>query len=326
MQRFFFAIGLVWAVTVSGVEAQTANAGVSGQSRASAQSGQARVSAETKQDADARVNRKGKSADAGADARQQGRVEADAGQQSLNLDAGTQINAVLKSTLDSRQAADGQQFLLKTARDVKAGGRTVIRKGATLVGHVVSAQSKAEGEGRSSLTVMIDGVRQGEETIPLQAVFVGVVQQAAQSSVDSDLGGAMAGAEPPRRGSGGGLLGGGGGLVGGVTGAVGGTVDSTVGSTVGATTRTVGEVSGVGNVGSSVGNVGSSVGGVGSAVSGAGRTLFTLGGGVTATASGSLSGATEFTRSGKDLKLEKGTEFVLAVTGGGQVGADAGRR
>jgi type IV secretory pathway TrbL component len=45
----------------------------------------------------------------------------------------------------------------------------------------------------------------------------------------------------------------------------------------------------------------------------AGRAPFSLAGGVTAAASGSVSGATEFTQSGKDLKLEKGTEFVLSV-------------
>lgn len=317
MGRFSISLAMV-LVAGAGVNAQQAGGSAEGRAQVSAQAGQKKVSADVRQETNASIRRSGKSAEVNGGSRSQGGAQggaqANAGQQGLNLEAGTQLQAVLTSTLDSRRVEEGQQFVLKTTKDVKAGGQRVIRKGSKLIGHVVNARSKVEGEGRSSLLLMVDGVEQGGQVLPLQATFVGVVRQTMQSSLDSDFGSPMSTApSAPRRSSGGGLLGGG--LVGGVT--------STVDSTLSATAQTAGSVTGVGtNAGSTVsGAVNSTVSGtaaatgsVTGAAAGAGRTLFSLGNGVTAVASGSVSGATEFTQQGKDLKLEKGTEFVLLVT------------
>lgn len=322
MKKFHLVSGLFIALfTVSGTMAQTVSGSAESRTQGNAQTRRAGASAESGQQTRADVRRNGGKVEANAASQSQGSAEAGAGQQ-LDLDAGTQINAVLKSTLDSKHADEGQQFLLKTTKDVKAGGRTVIRKGSTLVGHVVSAQSKAEGQGKSTLALMIDGVEQNGQVMPLRAVFAGMVQHTVQSAVDSDLSSPMPAPSAPR--SGGGLLGGG--VVGGVTGAVG--------STVNATTQTIGGVAGgatgtlAGTATTTVNGATSTVGNVAGsgAVNGAGQVLFALSNGVTATASAGLTGTTEFTRTGRDFKLEKGSEFLLAVTGSSQTSASAGQK
>lgn len=315
MKRFSFATGLACSIVMAtAVIAQTASSSTSTQSRGEAQSGRAKASAETKQDAHVQLQRKGRTAEARADAQAQNNTNVQAGNSSLNLDSGTQLQAVLRSTLDSKQAAEGQQFLLKTTKDVKSGGRSIIKKGSTLVGHVVTAQSKAEGKGQAGMTLMIDGLQQEDQIIPLQAVFVGMIQQSAQSAFDSDLSSPMPSRSAPQQSSSGGGLLGGGGLVGGATG--------TVNSTLGATTQTVGNLGG--STAGTSGALSSTTNGTLSATSGVtnggllnepGRVLFNLQNGLTATTSGTVSGATEFSRAGKEVKLEKGTEFVLAITG-----------
>ncbi|HZS03454.1 MAG TPA: hypothetical protein VFD58_01145 [Blastocatellia bacterium] len=321
MRRFSLTLGLVCALAIA-TQAQTAQTSSSSQAQGSAQSGKVKTSADAKQDANANVRRDGRKTEASANSKSQGNASAEAGQQSLNLDAGTQINAILGSTLDSNRTQDGQQFLLKTTKDVKAGGRTVVKKGSTLIGHVANAQSKAEGGGTSALTLVIDGVEQGGQTMPLQAIFTGMIQQTAQSTLDSEMSAPISAPSAPRQSSGGGGLLGGGGVVGGVTGTLDGAVNTT--------TRTVGSVTGGAagtNAGGTLSNtVNSTVSTAGGVTGQPGQVLFSLSNGVTAVTSGSASGATEFTRTGKDLKLEKGTEFILAVTGSSQTSAAAGRK
>jgi hypothetical protein len=324
MKRFSFATGLVCSITLAtAVTAQTASSSTSTQARGEVQTGRTKTSAETKQETNIQIQRKGRTAEAKTDAQAQNSSNLKAGDSSLNLEAGTQLQAVLKNTLDSKQAEEGQQFLLKTTKDVKAGGQRVIKKGSTLVGHVVRAQSKAEGSGQAGMTLMIDGIQQDNQIIPLQAVFVGMIQQTAQTAFDSDLSSPMPSPSAPQRSSGGGLLGGGG-LVGGATGAVN--------STLGATTQTVGSVAG--NTAGAGGALSSTTNGTLAATSSAtnagllnepGRVLFNLQNGLTATTSSTASGATDFSRAGKEIKLEKGTEFVLAITGQTQAAARTSR-
>ncbi len=320
MKRFSFATGLACScVMAATVIAQTAASSTRVQSRDEVQVGQAKVSADAKQEADVRGQRKGRTIETNADSQAQSNANVQTGNSSLNLDAGTQLQAVLKSTLDSKQAEAGQPFLLKTTKDVKAGGRRVIKKGATLVGQVVTAQSKAEGQGQAGLTLMITGVQQGEQVIPLQAIFVGMIQPTLQTGVDSDL--STPTRPAPARSSGGGGLLGGGGLVGGATGAVNGTL--------GATTQTVGNIGGSttgvnGTLANTTNGTLAATGGVNSGLlNEPGRVLFSLENGLTATST--VSGATAFRRAGKEVKLEKGTEFVLAITGNSRTSANSDR-
>jgi hypothetical protein len=292
MKFISFATGIVCAALLAtATTAQTAGS-TNAQASGSVQAGPGKAAVETRQEASLEAQRKG------------GR--------SLKLEEGTQLQARLKNTLDSKQAENGQQFLLQTTKDVKAGGQKVIKKGATLVGHVVTTQSKAEGKGRSEMTLMIDGLQQGAQVIPLQAIFVGMMQQTVQSMGDSDGSSALSPMTTPQRSSGGGGLLGGSGVLGGATGAVNGTLSATsqtVGSIGNSTLGTGGTLA----TASSVTNT--------TTLNEPGRLLFSLQNGLTAITSSRLSGATEFKRVGKDVKLEKGTEFVLAITGSSRAAA-----
>ncbi|HYE73257.1 MAG TPA: hypothetical protein VEF04_08000 [Blastocatellia bacterium] len=322
MKRFSFAAGVSCSLLmVATAIAQTGSGAVNSQSKTSAQAGNAQVSAEAQQNSNANVKRQGKKAEAQSNSQSQNKVSANSGQQSLNLESGTQLQAILKSTLDSKRVEEGQQFLMKTTRDIKNNGRTVIKKGSELVGHVAKVEKNAEGKGQSSFALMIDGVQQGGQVMPLHAMFVGIVQQTTHAALDSDLGSSMPSMPAPRQPSGGG------GLLGGA-----------VNNTLGATTQTVGSVAGSvtgtatgANTNSTLsGTVNSAVAGNGRLIGGEvlnqpGRVLFNVSNGLTATVSGTASGATEFTRGGKDFKLEKGTEFVLAITNNSQASAGSGK-
>ena len=318
MKSLTIAIGLALTLSATTVLAQSTSGSTNTQTDASAKTGKVDASASGGQQTNAKASKNGKSSNVNSSANQNANGSVSAGNKSLDLDSGSQIDAVLNSTLDTKHAQNGQQFTMKTTKDVKSHGQTVVKKGSTLVGHVVNSQSKAEGNGSSNLLLAIDGVQsQGGngELIPLQATFAGMVRQTVQTASDMDLSGPMATPSAPRSSGGGG----GGGLLGGVGGAVN--------STVGATTQTVGGVtSGVGNTnatGSVTNSVNSTVNGVGNvaggdALNGTTQTLFSLGNGITASTSGTVQGATQFSRKGGDLKLDKGSEFLLSVVGSGQ--------
>ena len=295
------------ALLTTGGNAQTGSNTTNSQSRVEVQAGRKKVSADTKQETKVGVQQGKGKAEVKTNAQSQTNTRVESGNSSsLNLANGTQLQAMLQSTIDSKRVAEGQQFFLKTTKDVKANGQKVVKKGSTLVGHVVAAQSKAEGNGQAEMTLMIDGVRQGNQIIPVQAMFVGLVQHTTQVMTDADFSNPMPTMSAPQSRSGGGVLGGDG-LVGSATGAVN--------RTLGTTTQTVGHLGsttlGANGTLATTGNV-SNAGGL----SEPGRVLFSLQNGLTATSSSSTSGATEFTRRGKDVKLEKGTEFLLVITNG----------
>src|SRR5882724_9754314 len=220
MKSLTIAIGLAITLSATTVLAQSAGGSANTQMDASAKTGKVDASASGSQQTNAKANKNGKSSNVNSSANQNANGSVSAGNKNLNLDSGSQIDAVLNSTLDTKHAQNGQQFTMKTTKDVKSHGQTVVKKGSTLVGHVVNAQSKAEGNGSSNLLLAIDGVQSqgGGNMIPLQATFVGMVRQTVQSTSDMDMSAPMA--MPTTSGSrsnGGG--GSGGGLLGGVGGA-----------------------------------------------------------------------------------------------------------
>ena len=323
MKFISFATGVVCA-TLLATAGSAGSGSTNAQASGSVQAGQRKATVETKQDANAQAQRKGGKAETKAEAQSHSNASVNTGESNLNLGNGTQLQAMLKNTLDSKQAENGQQFLLKTTKDVKAGGQNVIKKGSTLVGHVVTTHSKAEGKGQAEMTLMIDGIQQGDQMIPLQAVFVGMMQQSLQTMADSDVSSAMPPMATPQRSSGGGGLLGGGGVIGGTTGAVNSTLGATsqtVGSIGSSTLETGGTLSNTSNGTLSTANSVTNT----NALNEPGRLLFSLQNGLTATTSSRLSGATEFKRAGKDVKLEKGTEFVLAITGSSHTSANTTR-
>src|SRR2546421_8162321 len=78
------------------------------------------------------------------------------GQANGSLATGTAFNAALSSPIDSKKCKPGDPVNAHITEAVKAEGRTVIPKGAKMVGHVTRASARAEGEAESALGRVVD--------------------------------------------------------------------------------------------------------------------------------------------------------------------------
>ncbi len=178
--------------------------------------------------------------------------------QDVNLASNTSLAAQLENSLDARHAKVGDRVVLKTTEAIKQNGKTIVPKGAKLLGHVTEVQQRTKQNAESRLGVAFDRLQNGALDIPITATIVSITQaqshtSAANSSVDSDTMSSSSGRvnSSGQRSSNGGLLGGVGNTVGGVVntttstvGTVAGTTTNAVGSTVGATTNTAGNLTG----------------------------------------------------------------------------------
>jgi hypothetical protein len=189
----------------------------------------------------------------------------------LSLAQGTRIDGELQNTLDVKNARVGDKVLLKTTRDIKQNGRTVIAKGSTLAGHVTDVAQRSKQNAQSRLGILFDRVQGHGLDMPVTASIVSITNAAASASVadvaDADLmgstmtsGSTSSGRSSSRSSSGGGLLNGVGNTVGGVSNGVTNTTGSVVNTTrqtVGGVTNTTGQT-----VGNTVGGVTRSTGGL----------------------------------------------------------------
>jgi len=142
------------------------------------------------------------------------------GQANGSLAAGTAFNAALSSPIDSKKCKPGDPVNAHTTEAVKSEGKTVIPKGAKVVGHVTQASARAKGESESALGIVFDKaiLKNGQE-IPLSVGIQAIAAAQSNTSAagaDIDTMGSMGGSA-----AGSGMAGGRGGL-GGVTSAAGG--------------------------------------------------------------------------------------------------------
>jgi hypothetical protein len=86
----------------------------------------------------------------------------------------TKVFAVLSTSLDTKTAARGDEVLLTTMKDLTVGGKVVIPKGATLVGHVGSAVNRGKDSAKSALAIVIDKAIVNGTDIPLQAIVAAI--------------------------------------------------------------------------------------------------------------------------------------------------------
>jgi hypothetical protein len=237
---------------------------------------------------------------AGADASSASSVRRDG--KTLNIASGTRLAAQLQNTLDVRKAKVGDTVVLKTTEAIKENGRTVVNKGARLVGRVTEVQQRTRGEGESRVSLLFDRLESGSLVAPINATITSITQlnAGARRSDDDQMmtdtrstTSARSNTSQPQRSNNGGL-------VGGVTGAVGSVVGSTtdtVGGAVGGTTQTVGNTAG---------NVTRNVGGIR----------------ISQSASASADGGTTLSLAGDNLRLEKGTTFRLTLNEAANVGGE----
>ena len=93
------------------------------------------------------------------------------------LAPGMSINAELNSSLDSKKAKAGDPVSARATEAVKSSdGRTILPKGAKLVGKVTEAKSRAKGDSESTLGIQFDkamlkdGQAVGLTNVAIQAI------------------------------------------------------------------------------------------------------------------------------------------------------------
>jgi hypothetical protein len=93
-----------------------------------------------------------------------------AGENSINLPAGTKINASLATSLDAKRSKAGDDVEVRTEEDIKQDGRIVLKKGTHLVGHVALTQARANGQTQSQLGIVFDyAVLKNGRQVPFSA-------------------------------------------------------------------------------------------------------------------------------------------------------------
>jgi hypothetical protein len=231
------------------------------------------------------------------------------GQVNGSLASGTAINAELSSPIDSKKCKPGDTVSAHATEAVKSEGKTVIPKGAKLVGHVTQASARAKGESESALGIVFDKaiLKNGEE-IPLSAGIQAIA--AAQSSASlagSDLD-AFGGAGASAAGSG---AGGGRGGLGGVTGGAVGAVTNTAANVGGVAGGTVNSAA---NAGGSIASASKgAVGGLNAAgqFTSNSQGVFGLNGLNLSAAGSNATQGSVITSTGKNVHLDSGTRMLL---------------
>lgn len=231
-----------------------------------------------------------------AEANSQASAAVDRGAKSLNLDSGTQLAAQLQGAIDARNAKVGDQVVLKTTQAIKSEGRTVVGKGAKLIGHVTEVARKGKSSSESRLGITFDRLEQGALAMPITATITSITGGQVNAQAGDDMFATSAGGSSRTTTS---SSAGNGGLLGGVGGVVNSTT-STVGSTVGNTTSAVGST------------VNSTTNTVGGTTSGLGRSLGRVR--IAESSSTSVQGGSVLSLQGENLRLEKGTNFNLVLT------------
>jgi hypothetical protein len=220
--------------------------------------------------------------------------------QAGNLQAGTRLAAQLQNTLDVRNARVGDEVVLKTTEAIKSNGRTIVNKGARLIGRVTDITQKTRANGESRIGLLFDRLESGSLDAPINATITSITQAATRTRVNDEDINSDARARSntssrtsSRQPSNGGLLGG---------------VTGTVGNVLGSTTQTAGDV-----VGGTTGAVGETVGGVTQGVGGIR---------ISQSTDASVEGGSTLSLTGGNLRLEKGTAFNLRLNQATSVGRD----
>jgi hypothetical protein len=213
------------------------------------------------------------------------------GSKSINLESGTRLAAQLENSVDVRKAKVGDKVVMKTTQAIKSQGRTLVGKGARLIGHVTEVAQKSKGNGESRVGIIFDRLEHGSLAMPISATISSITSARTSAGAGNDdvfassASGSGRATTAGSASSSGGLLGG----VGGVVNSTTSTVGSAVGSTVNATTNTVGNTT-----------------------TGLGRSLGRIQ--ISQSSNTSVEGGSVLSLQGDNLRLEKGTNFNLVLT------------
>ena len=219
---------------------------------------------------------------------------------SIDLQSGTRLEGELQNTVDARQARVGNEVVLKTTQAIKSEGRTVVGRGARLIGHVTAVEQKTKANGQSRIGLIFDRLEKGSLEFPIAATITSITNGRANARAgNDDLFASEAGStsstsarSTAARPSSGGLLGGVTSTAGGVTNTAGGVMNSTTG-VVGSTVETTTNARGGTTAGLS-----RSLGGIQ----------------ISQSSTTSAEGGAVLSLEGQNLRLEKGTTFNLMLT------------
>lgn len=106
------------------------------------------------------------------------------GESQGSLAPGMTINATLKSSIDAKKVKSSDTVTAETTDKVKsADGRTILPKGAKLIGHVTQAESRSKGDKESMVAIQFDKAttKEGQE-IPLTNVVIQAIASPASSA------------------------------------------------------------------------------------------------------------------------------------------------
>lgn len=230
------------------------------------------------------------------------------------LRAGTQLEALLDGEINSGKNKPGDKFIMRTAKDIRLENGLVLKKGTKLIGRVAEAQRFDKSSGSSKLVLVFDELNNKELSGALTATIVSVARADSSSALSSmqddpfgDIDASGMSRGEARAGASGGLLG-----------SVTGTAGSAIGSTVGAAGETLGSATGrtTATVDSGVKAAGETAGDLSTAASGTVRAAADAAAGTSSlalAASSETAGSSVLTLQGKDLKLEKGSRFLLSL-------------
>ncbi|WP_263416764.1 hypothetical protein [Terriglobus albidus] len=231
----------------------------------------------------------------------------------------TNLDAELKSSLDSKKAKQGDQVTAVTKSAAVLNNGTTLPKGTTLIGHVTEAAAYNKQAGTGSVTFLFDQAKTKEgNTIPIYAVVRDLKPSLMSQYQMSQTGGGnadpgMAAPAPaPDPSGGGGVAPSAGGVVGNTVGGVRGATTNTVnraGQTVGGATNTVG--SAANGAGETVGSTAGQVSGAGTV--GANGAVQTAIPGVMLSASTDTSNSGTVAASGQNVHVDSGSQMTLAV-------------
>jgi len=150
---------------------------------ATAANAQTQAGAQAGAQADANVSTKPASANASASSSSAAQTNGS----NATIADGTAINAALSATVDSKKAKPGDEITARTTEAVKAQGKTVVPKGAKLVGHVTRASARGRGDAESALGIAFDKaiLKNGQEV-----ALNGSIQALASAETAARAGGA----------------------------------------------------------------------------------------------------------------------------------------
>lgn len=92
--------------------------------------------------------------------------------QQVTIPTGTALRVVLDQTLSTASAHSGDTFRATVVEPVVVNGVTVIPKNASVVGHVVEAQSSGRLKGVARLVLTLDSVEVAGKSYPLETSTV----------------------------------------------------------------------------------------------------------------------------------------------------------